>query len=88
MRSADTLRTPQLHTRLLLPQIVTVEAADLVPGDVILVRLGDIVPADIKLLGEEDEQPMQVRAGAREMFLFETCFNSLLCFGEMLKADK
>ncbi len=45
-------------------QIVTVDAAELVPGDVILVRLGDIVPADIKLLGEEDETPLQVDQAA------------------------
>jgi hypothetical protein len=42
------------------------DAADIVPGDVLLVRLGDIVPADIKLLGaeedgEEEHAPMQVR---------------------------
>lgn len=32
-------------------KLVTVEAALLVPGDIIALRLGDIVPADCKLLG-------------------------------------
>lgn len=46
----------------------TVDASELVPGDVIIVRLGDIVPADIKILFEgevapvhaNDETPLQV----------------------------
>jgi H+-transporting ATPase len=47
-------------------EVKTIDAADLVPGDVIIVRLGDIVPADIKALPEEgggagDEVPLQVR---------------------------
>ena len=44
-----------------------IDAADLVPGDVVLVRLGDVVPADIKLLGEggEHDTPMQVRSRLR-----------------------
>ncbi len=47
--------------------VKTIEARDLVPGDVIIIRLGDIVPADVKILPEEgggagEEVPMQVRA--------------------------
>lgn len=45
----------------------TIDAQDLVPGDIVIIRLGDIVPADIKILGEEgssghpeDETPLQV----------------------------
>ena len=45
--------------------MITLDAADLVPGDVLIVRLGDIVPADIKILaeGEEghEETPLQMR---------------------------
>lgn len=50
----------------------TIDAAELVPGDVIIVRLGDIVPADIKILFEgeaapahvNDETPLQVDQAA------------------------
>ena len=39
-----------------------IDAAELVPGDIVLVAIGNIVPADLKLLGEEgDDVPMQVR---------------------------
>ncbi len=43
-------------------KIQQIDAADLVPGDIVIVRLGDIVPADIKLVGEDGEhdQPLQV----------------------------
>ena len=45
-------------------KVDSIDAKDLVPGDVVVVRLGDIVPADIKLLGEDGEhdQPLQVRS--------------------------
>eukprot|EP00121_Abeoforma_whisleri_P013052 Awhi_evm1s12051 len=42
----------------------TIDAGDLVPGDVILVRLGDVLPADIKLLGTESDEPMQIDQAA------------------------
>lgn len=45
-------------------QVKSMDAVDIVPGDILVVRLGDIVPADIKILGEhaedEEEAPMQV----------------------------
>ena len=44
-------------------KVSTVEAKELVPGDIIIVMFGNIVPADIKLLGKENdstETPMQV----------------------------
>lgn len=48
-------------------EVKTIEASELVPGDVVIIRLGDIVPADIKILAEEgssgkpeDETPLQV----------------------------
>eukprot|EP00121_Abeoforma_whisleri_P013345 Awhi_evm1s12309 len=42
----------------------SIDAACLVPGDVILVRLGDVLPADIKLLGTEHDEPMQIDQAA------------------------
>ena len=43
-----------------------VDAAQLVPGDIVLISIGNIIPADLKLLGEEgDDVPMQVSAGER-----------------------
>lgn len=49
-------------------KVVTLDAADLVPGDIIIVKFGDVVPADIKILGEEgggqEETPMQIDQAA------------------------
>ncbi|KAK9829684.1 hypothetical protein WJX72_007324 [[Myrmecia] bisecta] len=47
-------------------KVETIDAVNLVPGDVVIIRLGDIVPADLKLLGEEGEEdhPMQVDQAA------------------------
>eukprot|EP00121_Abeoforma_whisleri_P008759 Awhi_evm2s8044 len=42
----------------------TVDAADLVPGDIILIRLGDVIPADVKILGDEHSEPMQIDQAA------------------------
>ncbi len=47
-----------------------VDAATLVPGDIVLISIGNIVPADIKLLGEEgDDVPMQVSCNSSACFL-------------------
>ncbi|KAK9905489.1 hypothetical protein WJX75_000844 [Coccomyxa subellipsoidea] len=48
-------------------KVSTVEAKELVPGDIIIVMFGNIVPADIKLLGKENdntETPMQIDQAA------------------------
>jgi H+-transporting ATPase len=48
-------------------QVRTMDAADVVPGDVLVVKFGDVVPADLKLLGDEqdkDELPMQIDQAA------------------------
>ena len=37
-------------------EVKTIEASELVPGDIIIIRLGDIVPADVKVLSESDEE--------------------------------
>ena len=43
-------------------KVDSMDAANLVPGDIVVVRLGEIVPADIKLMGEsgEDDHHLQV----------------------------
>jgi H+-transporting ATPase len=47
---------------------LTIDAINLVPGDVIIIKFGDVVPADIKVMHEDggsgDEQPMQVDQAA------------------------
>lgn len=37
-----------------------VDAAQLVPGDIILLAIGNVVPADCKLLGSSEDEPLQV----------------------------
>ena len=46
-------------------KVKSVEASELVPGDIIIIQFGNIVPADVKLLGHAgpDEAPMQVPPG-------------------------
>jgi H+-transporting ATPase len=43
-------------------KVESVEAKELVPGDIVIIQFGNIVPADVKLLGKSssDEVPMQV----------------------------
>ena len=43
-------------------KVESVEAKELVPGDIVIIQFGNIVPADVKLLGvsSSDEVPMQV----------------------------
>ena len=38
-----------------------VDAAQLVPGDIVLLAIGNVVPADVKLLGGAEDEPLQVR---------------------------
>lgn len=50
-------------------EVTTIDAVNLVPGDVIIIRLGDIIPADVKILpeeggGEGEEVPMQIDQAA------------------------
>ena len=42
--------------------VESIEAKELVPGDIVIIQFGNIVPADVKLLGKSgsDEVPMQV----------------------------
>ena len=44
-------------------KVESIEAKELVPGDIVIIQFGNIVPADVKLLGKSgsDEVPMQVR---------------------------
>lgn len=45
-------------------KVESIEAKELVPGDIVIIQFGNIVPADVKLLGKSgsDEVPMQVGA--------------------------
>ncbi len=65
-------------------QVSTVEAKELVPGDIIIIQFGNIVPADVKLLGREgpDEMPMQACALCLSLPLIPPIFlhaNLLFC---------
>eukprot|EP00122_Pirum_gemmata_P017613 Pgem_evm1s16500 len=42
----------------------TIDAIDLVPGDIILIRLGDIIPSDCKILGDDEVEPLQIDQAA------------------------
>ncbi|KNC80656.1 plasma-membrane proton-efflux P-type ATPase [Sphaeroforma arctica JP610] len=44
--------------------IQTIDASQLVPGDIVLVRLGDVIAADIKFIGAEDHEPLQIDQAA------------------------
>lgn len=41
-------------------ELTTMDAKELVPGDVVVVQFGNVVAADVKLLGAEDDEPLQV----------------------------
>ncbi|CAK0787749.1 hypothetical protein CVIRNUC_010971 [Coccomyxa viridis] len=47
-------------------KVESVEAKELVPGDIVIIQFGNIVPADVKLLGKSgsDEVPMQIDQAA------------------------
>ncbi len=47
-------------------KVESIEAKELVPGDIVIIQFGNIVPADVKLLGKSgsDEVPMQVCGSA------------------------
>eukprot|EP00884_Botryococcus_braunii_P014010 jgi/Botrbrau1/2260/Bobra.101_2s0084.1 len=49
--------------------VSTIEACNLVPGDIVIIRLGDVIPADVKILGEDGEhdQPLQTDCSAMHM---------------------
>ena len=55
-------------------QLVTIDAADLVPGDIILLAIGNIVPADVKLLGEEGSAPVQAWGAKHARFKWRLSF--------------
>ncbi|KIZ00694.1 hypothetical protein MNEG_7267 [Monoraphidium neglectum] len=45
----------------------TMDAVEIVPGDILVIKFGDIVPADVKILGDEadeEEIPMQIDQAA------------------------
>lgn len=45
--------------RVCLLQVI--DAAGLVPGDVVLIAIGNVIPADVKILGEQEgDEPIQV----------------------------
>lgn len=64
-------------------KLESIDAAELVPGDVILMAIGNIVPADVKLMGEEgDDIPMQIDQAAltgeslpAKKFAGDVCFS-------------
>ena len=47
----------------------TIEASELVPGDIISVKLGDVIPADSRLIGEKRYSFLQTLTGV-DLYLF------------------
>ncbi|XP_063934471.1 uncharacterized protein LOC135146240 [Zophobas morio] len=45
-------------------EVLTREAANLVPGDIIFVRLGDVIPADCKILEQSNSEPLVIDQAA------------------------
>ena len=56
-------------------KVESIEAKELVPGDIDIIQFGNIEPADVKLLGKSgsDEVPMQVRSPASEELCICPC---------------
>jgi hypothetical protein len=71
-------------------KVTSLEAKELVPGDIIIIQFGNIVPADVKLLGREgpDEMPMQVHACAHVRCIspFSSVLSAHLDFSLLLPA--
>ena len=62
-------------------KVESIEAKELVPGDIVIIQFGNIVPADVKLLGKSgsDEVPMQVRPSAPAHASQFTCLACSQC---------
>lgn len=41
-----------------------IDAADLVPGDVVLIKFGEVLPADVKILGNDGDEPLLIDQAA------------------------
>ena len=61
-------------------KVESIEAKELVPGDIVIIQFGNIVPADVKLLGKggSDEVPMQV-CGSASPHASEAVVIGMLC---------
>jgi E1-E2 ATPase len=51
-------------------KVTTIEACNLVPGDIVIIRLGDVIPADVKILGEDGEHDQPLQVPSRSVLLY------------------
>ncbi|KXZ46961.1 hypothetical protein GPECTOR_39g455 [Gonium pectorale] len=63
--------------------VQTIDAVNLVPGDVIVMKFGDIVPADVKIFSDDPQKPFEGHSEEVKMKIDQAALT-----GESVPADK